>query len=280
MRGGLRRHLPNPVTLEASRFQWGNVNTIPDSSLNGIPTGAPLLDVLADGNLLKGSGSAVYVMEGGRKRHITSPEAFTSCGYGWGAVKVIADSRLEGILTGSPISGPPCPHLSPPMGSLLKGTGSAIYVMRWGLKRQIPNPVSLEAYGHLWGDVNTIADSALEGVPVGEPLLDVLADGNLLKGTGSAVYVMEGGLGRHVTSPEAFTSCGYAGTRYTWFRTPVWRVFPRGSRWLGRSVRDSRLLRGDLFGGVDQPLTSWRRGTSGTSSVRRCSSAAAIFGAT
>ncbi len=35
---------------------------------------------LADGNLLKGGGSEVYVMEAGVKRHITSPSALADCG--------------------------------------------------------------------------------------------------------------------------------------------------------------------------------------------------------
>ena len=210
MRSGLKRHVRNPVTLEAQGFLWGNINGVPDSSLDAIPTGEPLLDALADGNLLKGTGDEVYAMEGGLKRHVSSPSALKDCGYGSDAVYVISDSRLSGIPTGAALSGPPCPHLSPPSGALIKGSsGDEVYVMRSGLKRHVRNPVTLEAYGYLWGNVDHIPDSSLAGVPSGESLLDALADGNLLKGTGDEVYAMEGGLKRHVSSPSALKDCGY-----------------------------------------------------------------------
>ena len=209
MSGGLKRHIPNPVTFEAQGFLWGDVNLVSSAVVRSIPTGTPLLNALADGNLLKGSGPEVYVMEGGAKRHVINPTVLTDCGYGWDAVRLIATSSLNAIPTGGPLSGPPCPHLLPPDGTLVRGTGSAIFVMRGGLKRHIPNPVTLEASGFLWGNVNLIADSALNSIPTGDALLDALADGNLLRGTGPEVYVMGGGAKRHVISPTVLTNCGY-----------------------------------------------------------------------
>jgi hypothetical protein len=209
MQGGLKRHVPNLATFAVQGFLWGNVNQIPDSSLNAIPTGDPLLSTLADGNLLKGTGSAVYVMEGGRKHHVTSLDAFRNCGYGWDAVFVISNSLLNSVPTGNPLSGPPCPHLSPPSGSLVKGSDAPVYVMQGGLKRHVPNLVTFEAGGYLWGNVNRVADSALSAIPTGDPLLNALAEGNLLKGSGAAVYVMEGGVKRHVSSLAVLADCGY-----------------------------------------------------------------------
>ena len=167
VRGGLRRTIPNPATFEAQGFLWGDINVIPDSSLNAIPTGQPLLNVLADGNLLKESGSAVYVMEGGVKRRITSAGVLEACGYGWDAVYVISDFLLKGIVTGGPLSGSPCLHLSPPNGSLLQGSVSSVYVMDDGLKRRIINSEAFTACGYLWGNINQIADSALDNMPPG-----------------------------------------------------------------------------------------------------------------
>ncbi|MBI3975441.1 MAG: N-acetylmuramoyl-L-alanine amidase, partial [Armatimonadetes bacterium] len=86
-------------------------------------------------------------------------------------------------------------------GALLRGTGSAVYVMQKGLKRHVPNQLTFAAQGFLWGNVNRIPDSRLNAIPTGHPLLNARADGNLLRGTGSAVYVMQAGLKRHVTSP-------------------------------------------------------------------------------
>ena len=138
IQGGLKRGIPNATTLEALGFDWSDVFTIPDSVLGSLPSGQPLLDVLANGNLLRGTGPEVYVMQGGAKRHITSPAALSDCGYGWDAVRTIPDFRLNGIPTGGALSGPPCPHLLPPDGTLVRGTGPEVYVMQGGLKRHIP----------------------------------------------------------------------------------------------------------------------------------------------
>jgi hypothetical protein len=168
MRRGLKRHIPNPLTFRVEGFRWGNVNRIADSSLAAISTGDPLLSALADGNLLKGSGPEVYVMEGGVKRHVTSPAVMSACGYGWDAVRDIPDGLLNTIPEGASLSGPPCPHLSPPNAALVRGTGAAIYVMQEGLKRHIVNPGVFSACGYRWGNVNRIADSSLAGIPTGD----------------------------------------------------------------------------------------------------------------
>ncbi len=167
--GGLKRHVPNAVSLEAYGHQWGNVERIADSKLDGIPTGVPLLDVLADGNLLRRSGSEIYVMEGGAKRRLTSTGVMDGCRYGGDAVHVISDALLGAIPSGVGLSGSPCPHISLPDGTLVKGNGRA-YVMDGGFKRHIAGPAVMGECGYLWGNLNPIADSSLAGIPVGDDL--------------------------------------------------------------------------------------------------------------
>jgi hypothetical protein len=208
MSGGLKRLIPNRVTFEALGFGSKDVVTVPDSLPPTIPTGKPLLNVLADGNLLKGSDSAVYVMEDGVKRQVKSSAVMDACGYGWDAVYTIADARLERIPNGARLSGAPCPHLSPGSNTLVQGNSSRIYVMSRGLKRRVPNTLTLEANGYLVGNVNRIPDSALGTIPSGRRLLSVRADGNLLKGS-SALYVMESGVKRRVKGGAVMEACGY-----------------------------------------------------------------------
>ncbi len=148
----------------------GNVGRIADSRLDGIPTGAPLLDVLADGNLLRGSGSGIYVMEGGAKRRLTSTRVMVDCRYGGDAVHVISDVLLGDIPSGVGLSGPPCPHLSPADGTLAKGSDPRAYVMDGGFKRYIASPAAMSECGYLWGNLNPIADSSLAGIPAGDDL--------------------------------------------------------------------------------------------------------------
>ena len=170
MEAGIKRHVPNATTFEAYGYLWGNINEVPDSSLDAIPTGEPLLDALADGNLLKGTGDVVYAMEGGIKRHVSSRTVLEDCGYGWDAVYVIPDPRLSRIPTGAALAGSPCPHLSPRDGTLLRDGGDPIYVMEDGLRRHILNPEVFMSLGYLLGNVNLIAASSLASIPTGDDL--------------------------------------------------------------------------------------------------------------
>ena len=210
MKGGLKHHIPNGQTFEAQGFDWGAVLTLPNSTVGGLPTGQPLLDALANGNLLAGSGDDVYVMESGVRRHVASPTVLESCGYSFGMVAVISDFRLGRVPTGGQLTGPPCPAFSPPTGSLLGGSGSAVYVMSVGLRRHVPNGVTFEAQGYEWGNVNEIRDALLASIPSGAQVLNALANGNLLTGSGDEVYVISGGVKRHVASRSVMTSCGYS----------------------------------------------------------------------
>ena len=42
MEGGLKRHAVNAETFLACGYQWGNINVIAESTLDAIPSGAPL----------------------------------------------------------------------------------------------------------------------------------------------------------------------------------------------------------------------------------------------
>jgi len=209
MQNGLKRHVPNQQTFEAQGFDRAAILSVSNATLNGLATGQPLLDVLANGNLLRGSTPQVYVMQGGRKRHVTSMSVMTSCGYSRDAVYRISNSQLAAVATGAPLSGPPCPVFSPPAGTLLKGSGQAVYVMSRGIKRHIPNGVTFEATGYKLGNVNSVPNASLASIPNGEPLLNALANGNLLRAAGPAIYVMESGRKRHIASLGAKSSCGY-----------------------------------------------------------------------
>ena len=207
MRGGLKHHIPNGITFEAYRLDRSAVFTIPNNTLASIPTGQPLLNVLADGNLLRGSGP-LYVMAGGVRRHVISRQVMSECGYGDDAVYRVSDGRLGAVGTGAPLTGPPCPRLWPPSGSLVRSNGPEVYVMAQGIKRHVPNGITFEAMRYHWGDVNRLPESALATIRTGQPLLNVLADGNLLRGSGP-LYVMAGGVRRHVISRQVMSGCGY-----------------------------------------------------------------------
>jgi len=207
--GGLRRHIPNVATFEALGLDWGSVLQVPDSGLASLAAGDPLPDVLATGRLVRGGGPEVYVMDSGLRRHVTDPEALLACGYGWEGIASLSNSTLASLPEGEPVAGPPCPRFSPPEGSLLHGSGPPVYVVRGGIRRHIPNVPTFEALSFRWGNLDNVPDWMLNQVPEGQPLLDVTASGNLLRGAGPEVYVMQDGQRRHVQSPEVMSQCGY-----------------------------------------------------------------------
>jgi len=56
-----------------------------------------------DGSLIKtASNPAVYVVEGGKRRHIQSPAVIQKYGYNWSLVKTIPDGDMNAIPTGDP----------------------------------------------------------------------------------------------------------------------------------------------------------------------------------
>ncbi|MEC4804905.1 MAG: M23 family metallopeptidase, partial [Jaaginema sp. PMC 1079.18] len=80
------------------------VKHINDPDLNKIPLGSPLPSLQnVDGNLLKGSGDEIYLMENGVRRHIPDQYTFENLGYDFNAVKHINDPDLNKIPLGSPL---------------------------------------------------------------------------------------------------------------------------------------------------------------------------------
>ena len=206
---GTRRHVPDQATFEVHGYSWSSVASISDAALNAIPAAEPLLSVLDTGNLLRGPGPEVWVMQSGFKRHVTSEAVLAACGYGWDAVMSVTAGSLAAIASTNPLTGTDCPRLSPPDGAMLKGPGPEVYVMQGGLKRHAPNLATLEARNHRWSDINSLSGSQLGSVPIGLPLLDVLTTGSLVKSSGPQVFVMESGVRRHIADLSVLEACGY-----------------------------------------------------------------------
>ena len=170
MQKGLKRHVVSLQNFIARGFSWSDVIDVSDSLLNSIPTGQPLLDALADGNLLKGSAPDVYVMEAGQKRHAVSAEVFLACGYYWDAIFTVPDTLMNSIATGPPLDGSSCPRPTFTDGTLLQGTAPDVWVMEGGQKRHAVSAELFLGCGYQWGNINTISDSMLNSIPNGSTL--------------------------------------------------------------------------------------------------------------
>ncbi len=74
---------------------------VDSAALRKYASGFPV--VFRDGTLVKGANSEVYVISNGRKRHITSEDAFNAIGYKWKNIVATSDKALSLHPLGDPI---------------------------------------------------------------------------------------------------------------------------------------------------------------------------------
>jgi hypothetical protein len=121
-------------------------------------TAAPV--IYPNGTLLQASGPEVDMMQGYERRWIPDAATFNYMGLSWGAIKSISDANWNAIP-----AGPPFPSRSDD--TLLKGSTAPVYLMSGGQRHWIPDPSTLFALGYNWGDVESVADSDLNAIPLG-----------------------------------------------------------------------------------------------------------------
>jgi hypothetical protein len=96
--GHAKFRVPDPDTLFRLYGGWSAVQVIPDGSLSEVD------DVPDDGTLLREEHDApVWRIEGGQKRHVTSPTVLARFG-GWSNVRIVPDSALASLPLGAPIT--------------------------------------------------------------------------------------------------------------------------------------------------------------------------------
>ncbi len=124
VQGGKRRWIPDPETL-TSQWSWDQVQVLPADVVNSVPLGDPIRSVLQiplppDGTLIASPDGAVFVMEGGKRRHIPDPPTFEAMGFNWGDIRQISSQEVNAVPLGDPL--PPVRVVSAQVDSFL-GSG-------------------------------------------------------------------------------------------------------------------------------------------------------------
>jgi hypothetical protein len=108
MVNGYRRGIVSAEVFLGMGFTWGAVRTISDAEVATIPQGPDVrgyADLYAEDALLKGpSRPHVYIIRGGRRHHVASPEVFNAMGLDWSAIRTIPDGFLALIPEGPAIT--------------------------------------------------------------------------------------------------------------------------------------------------------------------------------
>jgi len=186
-----------------------------------------------DGTLLKTSGPEVDRMEGGQRRWIPDPPTFTCMGLSGSAIQTISDSEWNQIPKGAA-------YPSRADGTLLQGSGPAVYVMTACQRHLIPDPATFNAHGYNWSAIHHVSDTDLTAIPEGAPLPH--PDGTLLKASGPEVDRMEGGQRRWIPDPPTFTCMGLSGSAIQTISDSEWNQIPKGAAYPSRA--DGTLLQG------------------------------------
>ncbi len=146
--GGTRHWIPSAEIFIARGYKWGDIKIVSFNEISLYPDGKDVM--WPDGTLVKSSQyPAVYVISSEKKREFSSAEIFSSLGYNWQNIKIIAQTDIEKYETGAPIS-----QLLHPDGALVRFSDSPnIYLIEGGKKRLI---TSIEAFLTKKYDINLI----------------------------------------------------------------------------------------------------------------------------
>ena len=151
--------------------------------------------IYPDGSLLKSyTRDNVYFVEGGKRRYVASPQLFNYRKLSWSGIKEISDRELLTYGLSSP--------LTYPDGTLIKGDGEEVFLVKGEEKRHITSAVLFEKNGYKWNSIVKISDEELSYHSDGTKIL--FADGTLIKGTGPTVYLIDGQNKRAIITLQMF----------------------------------------------------------------------------
>ncbi len=124
-------------------------------------TPPPPLDPVRHGLLLRGSGPEVYVIYGGSKLWIRSPEAFNGMGYQWSDVLQVPDGVLNRMPSHAPVDGTLLGVRNDPK----------VWVMDAGKRRWVRSPEVLNrdaaSWDNSWPHIRQVPADTLAAIPTG-----------------------------------------------------------------------------------------------------------------
>ncbi|MBI5913068.1 N-acetylmuramoyl-L-alanine amidase [Candidatus Azambacteria bacterium] len=160
--------------------------------------------MLKDGTLVKSrSRNDIYLIEGGKRRHITSAKLFQKLGYSLAKVGVVSDRELLGYAKGEAIAFPD--------GTLLMSEkDKKIYVIKEGGKRYIISPKAFSQNKFKQKDVVSVPEYELEAYP-GNGIVG-LPEGTLVSVSSKASapnYMIADGGKKKIPSWDMFKRWGF-----------------------------------------------------------------------
>ncbi|MEK7519949.1 MAG: hypothetical protein AAB581_01760 [Patescibacteria group bacterium] len=143
---GKRRHIPTARAFEELGYRWNQISILPQS----------VVDAYMDDMLIKASnGASVYLVSGGKKRHVTDPAEFEALGLDWEDITTLSANELGYFATVTNIT-------------LIRASGDEkVYFVSGSERRWIPSVNVFQKRGYKWEDIVIVDESELENYRVG-----------------------------------------------------------------------------------------------------------------
>lgn len=124
--------------------------TVPEKNITLTAVYKSKASAYVDGALIRTMDSPkIYVVIGGKKKWISTPEVFEQLGYKWKEIKIISQLDLDSY-----------PDYEDNL--IREIEGYKVYLVVSGIKRHIPNPQVFLNYGFSWDDVKDVEREVLD----------------------------------------------------------------------------------------------------------------------
>jgi hypothetical protein len=199
---GRSHHIPDPSTFEAYGFDGLRIAPV---SGEFIPGGQPIMSVLTTGSLVRPAGDnvPVFVLDGGKKRHVLTPDVLAACGYSWPAVAVLSPGSINSIANGPALNAVPCPRLPVGDGSVIYSPEGAVFVTIGGARKWVTSSAAVSDCRYDLNGLVPVSQALLNQFGVRDPVSSCTRDGSLLAKDGK-IYLVRVGVKRHIPNPLTF----------------------------------------------------------------------------
>ncbi|MCK5413512.1 MAG: N-acetylmuramoyl-L-alanine amidase [Candidatus Pacebacteria bacterium] len=190
-----KKEISSGTLLQVLGYKAENVISINQDELDNFAIGDKLN--YPDNTLVKAEDySAVYIIQGAKRKEFTSAVLFEKSGYDWNSVIEIDKKELDTY----PRNG----RALYPDGLLIKSTDNPnVYLLESGKKRKITSADLLKKIGYDWSDIISINPSEMKDYPDGKTM--IYPDGTLVKRRGfPIIFKIENGQRKEFTSLALF----------------------------------------------------------------------------
>ena len=150
---GEKKHITDPTAFAALGYKWGNVVVVKPGALSfyRLRTAMRSNSVHPEGALIREEGTnTVYLIEGGKKKPISSLNIFNARRLSWNKVLVVNKAQMNKFQLGA--------TLKYPDGALVKDPDGKVYIMDKGEKRWVRSGDDLTGAGYSAEDIIEVTD--------------------------------------------------------------------------------------------------------------------------